>query len=73
MFSSPGQAETAITLAFLILGLALAGLMAWIERRPRTNFKPRLVPTTPIMFLGVLVALIAAVHILNLYGIKTGR
>jgi hypothetical protein len=73
MFSSPAQTETAITVAFFVSGLILAGVAAWLERRPRQGFEPSLVPTTPMMFLGVLIAILAIVHLLNLHGIKTGR
>jgi predicted permease len=73
MYVTQDLAEMVVTLAFLVLGLVLAGLMAWLERRPRRDFNPRLLPTTPIMFMSVLVVLVAAAHLLNLYGIKTGR
>ena len=57
----------------LTLGLALVGVMAWLERRPRKSLNPRLVPTTPLMFLGALICLVAVVHIVNTFGIHTGR
>jgi high-affinity Fe2+/Pb2+ permease len=67
------SAETWITLGFLAAGLALVGAMVWLERRPRKSLDPLLVPTTPIMFVGGLVAMLALVHLLNLAGIHTGR
>jgi hypothetical protein len=54
-------------------GLALAGLMAWLEHRPRQSLEPRLVPTTSFLFAGTLLAILAFVHLLNLWGVHTGR
>lgn len=68
-FSDP---EILVTIALIAAGVGLAGAMAWIERKPR-DLSPCLVPTTPVMFVGLLVAIIAAAHLLNLYGIQTGR
>jgi hypothetical protein len=65
--------ELWVTIAALVLGAALAGWAAWTERRPRKSLEPRLIPTTPILFLGVLIGLLATVHLLNLWGITTGR
>ncbi len=55
------------------LALALVAIMAWLERRPRKSLDPRMVPTTPLMFLGAFICLIAVVHIVNTFGIHTGR
>ena len=57
----------------LALGLALIAVMVWIEKRPRKTLDPRLVPTTPFMFLGAFICLVAVVHIVNTFGIHTGR
>jgi uncharacterized iron-regulated membrane protein len=65
--------EIQITVGALVAGLVLSGAMAWLERRPRDALSPRLVPTTPLLFAGILVALLAAVHLVNLAGIHTGR
>jgi hypothetical protein len=65
--------ELWLTLAVLILGVGLAAAMAVLERRPRKDFNPRLVPTTPIMLLAAMVGLLALVHLVNLWGIHTGR
>ena len=62
-----------LTISGLVLGFALAATMAILERRPRRDINPRLVPTTPFMFAGVLIGLLALVHLLNLSGIHTGR
>ena len=62
--------EWALTISALVAGAGIAGTMAWLEKRPRVDLKPRLVPTTPIMFLGILIAIMALVHILTLTGIE---
>ena len=65
--------EMSLTFGGLTLGLALVAIMVWIERRPRNSLDPPLVPTTPLMFVGAFICLIAMVHIVNIYGIHTGR
>jgi hypothetical protein len=65
--------ELWITLAVFLASAAIVALMVWLERRPRVDFSPRLVPTTPIMLVFAFVGLLALVHLLNLYGIHTGR
>lgn len=65
--------EVAITVAALVAGIGLVGASSWLERRPRDLAKPRLLPTTPIMFAGALIALLAAIHLLTIFGVTTGR
>ena len=62
-----------LTYGALALGLTLVGVMVWLERRPRKSLNPRMVPTTPLMFLGAFICLVALVHIANTFGIHTGR
>jgi hypothetical protein len=50
--------------------LALAAVMAWLERRPKTDLNPRMIPTTPLMFLGLLMVVLAAAHLLTIAGIN---
>ena len=73
MPSDLSPAEFWITMSALAAGFGLAAAMAILERRPRKSINPRLIPTTPVMFVGVLVGLMALVHLLNLSGIHTGR
>jgi hypothetical protein len=65
--------ELAITVSALLAGFGLVAGMILLERRPRTSLNPRLIPTTPGMLLGALVAILAIVHLVNLYGVHTGR
>ncbi len=65
--------DLVLTYGGLALGLALVATMAWIEKRPRKSLDPRLLPTTPLMFLGGFICLIALVHIVNTFGIHTGK
>lgn len=62
-----------ITLALLVASVFIVGLLSWLERRPRTSLNPRLIPTTPVMLIFGFIALLAAVHLANLFGLHTGR
>ena len=64
--------EIYITAAALIGGLALSVAMVWLERRPRRGLEPRLIPTTPFLFVGILLFILAAVHTLTLLGVAHG-
>lgn len=66
-------AQLIVTLAVLALGLILIVTMVVLERRPRTSLTPRMIPTTPVMLLGALIAILSIVHLVNLYGLHTGR
>ncbi len=57
-----------ITIALLAAGLAISGAMIWLERRPRTKLDVRTFPTTPFLMVGVVMALMAIVHLLSLLG-----
>ncbi|MGI9463833.1 MAG: hypothetical protein ACR2OM_07835 [Aestuariivirgaceae bacterium] len=58
-----------ISIGVFVAGLGLAGMMIWRERRPRKRVMPSLVPTTPVMFAGILIALLAIAYMLSLAGI----
>jgi len=62
-----------LTYGGLAFGAGLVAVMAWLEKRPRKTLDPKLVPTTPLMFLGAFICLIAVIHIVNTFGIHTGR
>jgi hypothetical protein len=55
-----------ITTAFLVGGGTIVGFMAWIEKRPKTKLEPRLFPTTFVMLVAGLVALMALFHMVDL-------
>jgi hypothetical protein len=48
--------------------LAISGVTIWLERRPRTNLDVRMIPTTPFLMVGVVMALVATIHLLGLLG-----
>lgn len=53
------------TLALLAFGIVLVAAMMWRERRPRKGLSPPLLPTLPFLFLGIIIALAAAIHLLS--------
>jgi hypothetical protein len=55
-----------VTLAVLSGGAATVGLMTWLEKRPKTQLQPRLFPTTLVMVLAALVAIMAGFHVIDL-------
>ncbi|WP_119392003.1 hypothetical protein [Taklimakanibacter lacteus] len=60
--------------AFVFLAaLLVVARMVIIEKRPRTDLNPRLIPTTPVLIASGFVALLALIHLVNLIGIHTGR
>ncbi|MGI9372850.1 MAG: hypothetical protein ACR2OJ_10170 [Hyphomicrobiales bacterium] len=62
--------DLAITLT--VMALALCGViwMILLEKRPKDPTRPLLVPTTPLMFLLLLVFILAAAHLMT---IVTGK
>lgn len=65
--------EIYLTAAVFVLALAFAGVMAWVERRPRTAMNPRLIPTTALMLAAILLAVLAGSHLLSIWGVQHGR
>ena len=57
--------DLSATLALLAVGIALVAAMAWRERRPRKSLSPPLLPSRPFLFLGAIVTVVAAVHLLT--------
>lgn len=70
LFSNP---EFSLSLAAFLVCAVIVGVLSWLERRPRTSLTPRMIPTTPLMLIFGFIGLLALVHILNMYGIHTGR
>jgi hypothetical protein len=62
-----------LTLGALAAGTGLLAAAAIAERRPRTSLDVSMISTTPVMFAGVLIVILALVHLVNLAGVVTGR
>ncbi len=76
MFTLPidtNPTEFAITAVLMLACFGVVGTMAWLERRPRISLDPRMIPTTPVLLVFGFIGLLALVHLVNLYGIVTGR
>jgi len=58
--------DLAITLS--VIAAALAGViwMIVLEKRPKDPSRPLLVPTTPVIFLLLVVMVLAAAHLLSI-------
>ena len=62
--------ELALTWAALAAGIGLIVLNVWRETRPRQSLEVSIWPTTPFLLAGAFLAILAAVHLLTLYGIE---
>lgn len=69
----PDPTELWLTFGIFLACAMIAGLMVWLEHRPRVSLEPRMVPTTPILLVFAFIGLLALVHLANLWGIHTGR
>jgi hypothetical protein len=58
--------ELPSTLVLLIAGLVLTAFSRWYETRPRELGEVRLLPSTAMLAVGVLVSVLAAAHLLTL-------
>lgn len=66
--------DFAVTIAALAVGIAVVGVTRWLELRPRDLGKaPSWIPTTPLMFLGLMTVMLAAGHLLTLWGLHPDR
>ena len=54
------------TTLLLAGGLVIFGVALWIDRRPKKTLDVRLIPTTPFLIAGVVIIIVAAIHLLNL-------
>lgn len=55
-----------ITVGAIAAALAGVVLLLWLERRPRDLGKPLLLPTTPALFLCLLVIVLALAHLVTI-------
>ena len=60
--------ELSITVGALIAGAALVAAMRLREGRARSSLDVPMLPTTPVMFIGIVMILLATIHLLGLYG-----
>jgi hypothetical protein len=54
------------TVALLCAGVALSAFCRWYESRPRELGEVRLLPSTLLLALGVLMTVVAAAHLVSL-------
>ncbi|MDO9126864.1 hypothetical protein [Parvibaculum sp.] len=62
-----------LTLAVLAMSAAAAGVLVWLEKRPTEFGRVRLLPTTTLIFLCIIVAVVMLVHLVTLMGGHTGN
>ena len=60
--------ELSITVGALIAGAVLVAAMRLREGRSRRSLDVPLLPTTPVMFIGIVMILLATIHLLGLLG-----
>jgi hypothetical protein len=71
---TPGAPGVALTLALAAVGLAVVALAAWRHGRPPEPARgPRMIPWILILLLAATLTLVMIVHLVNLFGIHTGR
>ncbi len=58
--------ELAITIAIALSAFGGAGWALWAEKRPIDPLRPRLVPTTPVLFICLVIVIFAAAHMITL-------
>ncbi len=62
-----------VTLAVLAMSVAAAGVLVWLEKRPTEFGRVRLLPTTTLIFLCIMVVVLMLVHLVTLMGGETGN
>ena len=65
--------DLVITLAAIALFGGLFALASHRAAKPADPLNPRLVPWRPIIIISGFAMLVAIVHLLNLFGVETGR
>ena len=66
--------DLAITLAAMLGVVGIAVFAGWRgARSPDLSRGPRLIPWRAIMMLSAVVLLVLLVHLVNLFGVETGR
>jgi hypothetical protein len=54
------------TVSAIVAALAVAGWMIVLERREPVPGQPRVIPTTPVLFLAVITIVLALAHLMTL-------
>lgn len=67
------HSEFLITLAVFLVSGGFVAYISWSDRRPRKSLEPRLLTGTPIVLIFGFIALLALVHLVNMFGVSTGR
>jgi hypothetical protein len=65
--------ELWLTLGALAAGTGVFAAAAIAERRPRRSLDVPLISPMPVMFAGLVIVILALVHLVNLAGVVTGR
>lgn len=65
--------DLAITIAALAVCVGIFALGSWIMSRPADPLKPRLIPWRTLILIAGVAGILALVHLVNLFGITTGR
>lgn len=60
------SADLAVTLGAMTALIALAVWMIVLEKKPRPPGTPRLIPTTPVLFVCLLGVVIALAHLVSI-------
>jgi hypothetical protein len=60
--------DLSITVGALITGVVLVAAMRLREGRSRRSLDVPLLPTTPVMFIGIVMIVLATIHLFGLFG-----
>ncbi len=58
--------ELAITILIALSAFGGAGWALWAEKQPIDPLSPRLIPTTPVLFICLVIVIFAAAHMITL-------
>ena len=61
------------TLVALAVAAALFGYGSWRAAKPADPLKPRLIPWRTVSLIAGVVGLLMLAHVVNLFGVQTGR
>jgi hypothetical protein len=71
---APAAPGLALTVGLALVGLAVVALSAWRHGRPPEPAKgPRMIPWMLVLLAAATWTLVMVVHLVNLFGLHTGR